>query len=327
MKHATFKLLATGLIMLGGFFYTNSPAFAEEGVGGTSISISPVSKVLSLVANTTYEDSFKVFNNGSDPMHFEVYAAPYSYTYSETDDEYKLGFARENNYTQITRWISFKDANGNYVERPDFTADPNSNIEVFYKIVTPSSIPAGGQYAVLFAHTLSASTSTSGIRTEASPGLVVYGRATGETLKTSEISNLTISKTITDSKNVIVSHINASAKAKNTGNVDFEAKGVLTVKGILGHAYYETPSTKGRVSVIPEAELKVSDEWEETPFMGLFKVTWKVTAGDQADEISKVILILPISIIILMIILLTIIIIWIIISIRKRKERRSRFMV
>ena len=325
MKHTISKLFATGLIVFGGFFCVNSPAFAED--GGTSISISPVSKVLSLTANTTYEDSFKVYNNGSGEMRFEVYAAPYSYTYSETDDEYRLGFSRENNYTQIVRWISFKDANGNYVERPEFTAEPDSEIEVTYKIVTPSSIPAGGQYAVLFAHTLSTSTSSSGIRTEASPGLIVYGRATGETVKTGEVSNLSVSKTLLDEKKTAISHINASAKAKNTGNIDFAAKGTLTVKGILGHAYYETPSNKGSVSVIPEAELKVSDEWEETPFMGLFKVTWKVTAGDQTDEISKVILILPVSMIILMIILLTIIVIWIIISARKRKERRSRFMV
>lgn len=328
MKHTISRLFATGLVLLGGLFCANGLVFADDNVTpGTSISISPVSKVLSLVANTTYEDSFKVFNNGSEPMNFEVYAAPYSYTYSEADDDYKLGFARENNYTQITRWVSFKNANGTYETRPTFTAAPGDNVEVFYKITTPASIPAGGQYAVLFAHTLSGSISASGIRTEASPGLVVYGRASGETIKSSEISGLTISKNTTDDKGTIVSHINASGKAKNTGNVDFEAKGVLTVKGILGGAYYETPSTKGRVSVIPEAELKVTDEWEETPFMGLFQVTWKITAADHTEETSRIILIMPISMIIVMIILLTILIVWLIIFIRKRKERRSRFMV
>jgi hypothetical protein len=51
---------------------------AEE--GGTTISISPVSNIISIEGNNTYEYSFKVTNGGNSEMKFEVYAAPYSYT-------------------------------------------------------------------------------------------------------------------------------------------------------------------------------------------------------------------------------------------------------
>ena len=272
-------------------------------------------------------------NNGSSAMEFEVYASPYSYTFSETDNEYQLGFSRENSYTQITRWITFRDSSGNYVENPHFTAMPGESVEVAYKISTPSSIPAGGQYAVLFAHTLSGSATSSGIKTEASPGLVVYGRSAGETITKAEISDVYLSQNMKvkneetgeeEDKTIV----NASAKIKNDGNVDFMAQGKLRIEGLFGNVYYETPATQARVSVIPESELVVSDQWTETPYFGIFKASWVVSAGGETTEpMTMMVVLLPAPIIIAFILLLTIIIVWIIIMVRKRKERRSRFMV
>lgn len=316
------------LVMASNTVYAeDSNASEEVKKAATSISISPVSKILQLQPSTTYEDSFKVMNNGSDDMPFEVYASPYSYTYSEDTDEYQLGFSRENNYTQITRWITFKGPDGRYVTNPKFIAKPGESVEVAYRISTPDSLPAGGQYAVLFAHTLSSTTVSGGIKTEASPGLVVYGRASGETITSAEISGVEIHQSMTDSEGNVKNIINASGKAKNTGNVDFTMSGKLKVEGIFGRVYYETASNEARVSVIPDAELSVIDEWEDTPYFGLFKVTWTVKAAGEEETISQMILILPAPIVVAMILLLTIIIIWIIIMVRKRKERRSRFTV
>ena len=117
---------------------------------GTSISLTPVSKVLQISSESEYKDTFKVTNEGNEVMEIEVYSAPYSYVYSETEDAYKLGFSNENSFTQIARWITFKDNDGNYVKNPQFTIEPNGSLEIKYKISTPSNIPAGGQYAVIF---------------------------------------------------------------------------------------------------------------------------------------------------------------------------------
>ncbi len=332
-KYITKVLVAALVAVFGASFWTGAVAFADEAAemqaAATSISISPVSKILQIAANSVYEDSFKVTNNSSSSMKFEVYASPYSYTYSESDESYRLGFNHENAYTQITRWITFRDANGNYVEKAEFTAEPNGVVDVTYKISTPESIPAGGQYAVLFAHTLSGNMTSSGIKTEASPGLVVYGRAEGETKVGSEISGLEISQTLEkdgETKNII----NGTAKVKNTGNVDFMASGKLKISGIFGQVFYETPatSTRARTSIIPESELTISDSWDDTAFFGLFSAEWTVTAsGSEPQTISKLILIMPPVVIVAIIILLTIVIVWIIIMVRKRKERRAKFMV
>ncbi len=299
----------------------------EEKTGGTSISITPVSNVLSIASSSEYNSKFTVNNDGSEQMKIEVYAAPYSYIHSEEDDTYKLGFNNENNFTQISRWITFKDNDGNYVKKANYTIEPDNSVEINYRINTPDNIPAGGQYAVIFAHTLTSSVSASGIRTEASPGLVVYGRSTEGAVDTSsEISDLKIEQSITEN-GITRNNFYASAKVKNNGNVDFNAIGKMKVDSIIGFSSYETPDNRGRISVIPESELVVSDEWEESPSFGIYKVTWTVTASESTETIEKVVFLIPPLAIILTIIVLTFIVIWIIMASRKRKERRSRLAV
>ena len=336
MRKFVSRILCLVCMLSLGFLWLGGVAMAEDGEEAaedestakpaTSISISPVSKILQLDANSVYEDSFKITNNGSSQLKFEVHASPYSYVFSEETNDYQLGFSQENNYTQIVRWITFKDKNGDYVANPYFVVGPDETVVVEYRISTPASIPAGGQYAVLFAHTISEDTTSGGVKTEASPGMVVYGRANGETIVTGEISSLTINQSISDGETT-KGIINAASKVKNTGNVDFMASGTLKVEGIFGRSYYETPANRGKASIIPEAELAVSDQWDDTPYFGLFKATWTVGAAGESESISQIILILPAPILVTMILLLTIVIIWITIMLRRRKERRSRFMV
>lgn len=338
----TSKLLLVSLISILslGFFMSNVYAEEEEQPTATSIRLMPVSKILQLSSGQTYDDKFEVFNDGSEEIRVEVYAAPYSYIYSDSEDLYKLGFNNENNFTQITRWISFLN-NGAYSEKTTYKIPAGESLEVNFRVVTPADIPAGGQYAVIFAHALSNSTSANGIRTEASPGIVVYGRSTeGEVKSSAEIKDLVINQIITENgttKNIF----NATAKIKNTGNVDFTATGKLSVAPIIGSTVHcaEQQPTDGsesindesqptsRISVIPEAELVLTDECKNTPSFGIYKVTWTVTAAGQTETVERTIFLIPIWLILVVIILLTILIIWIIIKARKRKERRSRLAI
>lgn len=333
MRKTIYKVLSFALILgISASFLIAGAVFAEgeEDGGGasTSISLSPVSDMISLSSNETYEKSFNVKNNGSEDMKIEVYAAPYSYVYSEEEDVYKLGFSKENNFTQITRWITFKDEGGNWVAKPTYTIKPNEALDISYKVTTPDNIPAGGQYAVLFAHSLTSTSTASGIKTEASPGMIIYGRSTeGEAIQSAEISDMKVE--LKNNEETKSNNFFASAKVKNTGNLDFSAVGKLKVDAIIGFGSYETPNsgTNATASIIPEVELAVSDEWKDSPSFGIYKATWTVQAGDQTEVVEKIIFLNPLLFIFITIILLTIIIGGAIIGVRKRKERRSRLAV
>lgn len=344
MKKINSGIVAVGVILLlfaSLFISINTWADEEKSgegqseVVGTSISLMPVSKVLQLSSNSEYEDTMTVSNDGNEDIDIEVYAAPYSYVYSEEEGVYKLGFSHENNFTQLVRWISFVNSKGEWVATKKYKVPAHGSTDVKYKITTPNNIPAGGQYAVIFAHTLTGVISANGIKTEASPGMVIYGRSTeGEVKMSAEISDMKVGYgantpttgedgATTSSKDVF----SASAKVKNSGNVDFSAVGKLKVESIIGFGGYETPADRGRISVIPESELEVSDAWEDTPAFGLYKATWTVTAGDSTETVETVVFVNPLPAIIVVIIVLTIITIWIIMVVRKRKERSSRLAV
>ena len=321
--------------------------------GRISISISPVVENFQLRSSSTYNGVMHVTNNGNKAFRFEVYSAPYTFSQGEDSNDYSPNFSKENNYTQIARWITIKDAEGNYVACtrgenseeetcPTWNAEPGQTIDVEYEVNTPDNIPAGGQYATLFAKTISEPSNTSGITTEAALGLKVFGRSEeGEAIQSAEIENMEIKRTIkksvevqengqTVSKEMDLEHINASALVKNTGNVDFMAKGVLRVSGLFGGDYYVTPDDKpgnNQSSVIPDTEMPVEDEWEDTPSFGIFRVNWTVTAGDDTQTVESVVFLLPPWAIVIAIIVLTIIIVGIIMGVRRHKERRSRFSV
>lgn len=333
-----------------GLVHAEDESESEEPTAGQiSISISPVTEEFQLNSNSMYEGVLNVTNAGSEPFDFEVFSAPYSFSMSETNNGYTPNYTNENSYTQIARWITIKDQAGNYVssvkdeegtEHPTFSAAPGETVAVEYRINTPDNIPAGGQYAALFAQTLPKESNSSGINALANLGMKVFGRSEeGEAVQSADIYDLAIKNTIeketdveengqTVQKTTTLGHINASAMVKNTGNLDFSAKGVLKVTDIFGAGvYYETPEGAAQVSIIPESELPISDEWQDTPSIGLYRVNWTVTAGEDVKSIETVILLMPPYVIIITIILLTIIIVWIIMMVRRRKERRSRFTV
>ncbi|MBR3116036.1 hypothetical protein IKF30_02300 [Candidatus Saccharibacteria bacterium] len=299
----------------------------SQNKGGTSISLMPVSKVLQIAPNSEYEDVLTVNNDGDDEIEIEVFAAPYAYVYSEDEQTYKLGFNTETNFTQIVRWVTFKKADGGWDKKAQYKIPARESLAVKYKITTPNKIPEGGQYAVIFAHTLTGVVSASGIRTEASPGMVLFGRSAEGDIKTvAQISDMSAQYGIhgDDTQN---NYFYGSAKVKNDGNIDFNANGKLKVEPIIGFGGYETPESRGRVSVIPESELEVTDRWDESPVFGLYKVTWTVKAGEETETIETLIFVNPIVAIIVIIIVLTIITIWTIMIVRKRKDRRSRLAV
>lgn len=327
------NIAVISLIALVGLGVATSNAFAEgeeakPEESKTSLTLSPVSQTLDISSESSYDGVMSVTNDGNEEVQIEVYAAPYSYVYSDEDDTYKLGFSQENNFTQITRWITIQDPSGNYDKRPKFTIKPKEKVDIKYKINTPPNIPAGGQYAVLFAQTITGKTNESGIKTEASAGMVIYGHSTeGEAIATSEMRDVKIGQGLPSSETKDKDNFYGLAKVKNTGNVDFFAKGTLKVDPIIGFSSYETPRDQSIISIIPESERIVEDEWTETPDFGIYKVTWTVRAGDNEEVREQIFFLIPPYAVILFIIFLTIIIGGTIIVVKKRKERNSRLSV
>ena len=291
------------------------------------IQVSPVSNQVIIESGKTKEYSMTIKNAGSKDFSYHLYATPYSIA----DELYNaVDFSTETPRTQIARWIKFYQ-DGKLVDRPKFTIKSGETQLIKYVVETPADIPAGGQYAAIFAETEtgdgvgedSLPADTSGIRTASRVGMVVYGRTNGETTELGEITDFNIQGFITDS------NIVATAKVHNGGNTDFESSFTMKISSILGAELYNKTSS---YTILPETDRRVNLEWSETPFMGMFKVSFKVEVpGENGEKITreeeKLVVKFPILMIILTILVLTGLIIGIIMYVRKRRERNARLAV
>ena len=170
---------------------------------------------------------------------------------------------------------------------------------------------------MIFAQTDSndSDTDSNELKTISRVGSIVYGRTDGETRESASITDLSVPGFL------LSGPVTVKSIVKNSGNIDFSAVHKFTVKSIVGSELYHEEDSQ---IVFPDTSRKATFSWESTQLMGIFRVTYRVEAVDQIQEVTRLVIILPAYMLLIFIILLTIFIIWIIITIRKRRERKSR---
>lgn len=327
MCHSVFSHIikfTAGLAIVLGCAIAPSLAFAEDGQKSASsgqIQVSPVTNRVTLQAGESLEYDFTVKSpdGATAGTNFRVYTTPYYVT----NENYELSFSQENTHTQMTRWVEFKNPDGEWVKEASYYVDAGGEYKVEYRINVPEDIPAGGQYSAIFVEGLgggdaSSGDSSTGIKTVSRAGVVVYGNTNGETREDAEVRDYNFDTFLTGG------NLTAEARVENKGNTDFTTTYTYTVKNLFGKTLYEDTASK---PILPDTTWHMHSEWTESPFMGIFQVSYKVTAPDATRDETKFVLILPVIVMIIMILLLTTIIIWIILFIRKRRERKSRLLV
>lgn len=321
MKKIT-KIIAIVALMLASLVV--APVHAEACSSDKSgLSISPVNQPILLEPGSERNYTFEVQNIGEAPATFKVYAQPYSMT----GEEYTVNFSdTENKFTQLARWITVKDTNGQFVEKATFQVEACGKTEVEYHVSVPANVASGGQYAVIFAEGMNAA-GGGGIKAVPRVGLVIYGHATGVTVRTYELVDFAIKngvdETLTDASGnkITKSVIHASVKINNTGNVDLTANTTLTAKNVFGTVLYQGDSAS---IVLPETSRKVTSVWEKTPLFGLFNVTYTVNIAGEIKDFSTMILIMPAFIVVIILILIAGATFWVVTTIKKQRERKGR---
>lgn len=279
------------------------------------IQISPVSNRVTLIAGQSSDHVFNVDNIGSESFRFKVYASPYSVT----NEKYNISFSDQNTRTQLSRWVTFKNDSGEYMNDAIFSIDPGQRKEVSYRVNVPADVPSGGQYAVIFAEAIpKEEEASSGVRTVSRVGLILFGRTNGETKEVAEILDHNLNSFYTSGK------IKTTGSVKNSGNTDFRANFKIKVEKIFGGTVFE--DTKG-FDVLPETKRDIDLVWEDTPAFGIYRITSSLDALKQSRSTTKIVLIIPIFIIVILLMLLTITIVWIIILFRKRQAQKSKLII
>ena len=313
MKSPLFRGIAIFISSLSliafGFFST--PAIAEE-EQGTVMELNPVSARFALSPGETKERTYEVKNTSSEPYSIKVYAKPYS----AKGDEYSLDFETETTYTQLSRWVSIENADEEYVEEAEFTIEPGETKTIRYRIEVPEDVAGGGQYASLFSEILpNKNNEGSGITTASRGGIILYAVIDGETRSGVKLGDIGVKSLVT------AGNIGVYANIENTGNVVLQSSTTITVSSLFGKELYTDTVIS---EVLPETTRKVYIEWGNTPFFGLYRLHYLISALGTEAESNQIILVIPTIALIVVVILLVSTIVLIIIYSRKKKENRSK---
>lgn len=255
----------------------------------TSLTVLPAANDVSLVPGTHLEYSIKVKNESSEKIECKIYATPYSVLTDDND----IDVLNETKWSHIAKWITFIDDNGE--EQPTLTVslEGNSDKTIRYLVTAPeNNLPAGGQYAMIFAETTSSKSLRNGINAASRVGAMVYGETNIDAVRSGDILDMSLS-------NFMVSgNISGNLKVKNTGNTNLMVTQELEVESL-----YDKVQTilNENTAVFPERTKTIKQEWKDTPSFGIFKVTYNIYILGEKTSISGYVFIVPIWMMIIII--------------------------
>lgn len=299
------KVLMGVALVSACIFAGAAQAHADE-VPEYRIQMSPArNDIGELKPGETYTGTFMVQNTGTKSFDFVVGVTPYSVV----DEQYSPDYDSKNQYTDIADWVTFSKRSG--------TVDPNKEEEVAYTIRVPADVPAGGQYAMLYAEIEANEDNTSGagIAVSRRVGMLLYSNVQGNTRKTAAIDENKIAGILFNPP------ITATSIVHNTGNTHARATYVLQVYPLFSsEEVYTNEENPVTLTILPETRRFNSVAWEGAPRLGIFKVKQTVTIFGETSTTEKVVFLIPLWFLFLILLIIFVAIFWLVSRIRNRNK-------
>ena len=304
LKYLLVAVFATVTVALFG----SGAVYADE-VPEYRIQMSPArNDVGELKPGESYSGTFRVQNTGKRAFSFTTGVAPYYVV----DEYYNPDYDSSNQYTDIANWIKLSIAEGN--------VEPNNEVEVAYTITVPADVPAGGQYAMLYAEINPKDDSASegsGIAVSRRVGMLLYSNVQGNTRKTGSVIENKVPTFLFNPP------VQATSIVENTGNTHATAEYVLQVYPLFGdEEVYTNEENPAKLIVLPETRRLNTINWPNAPHLGIFRVKQTVTIFGESSTVEKTVFICPIWFLFIVIAIIFCAIFWIVTRIRARKQDR-----
>lgn len=282
--------------------------FADD-VPEYRIQISPArNDIGELKPGESYSNVLRVQNTGQKAFDFVIGVAPYFVI----DEYYNPDYNNNNKYTDIANWIKFSISEG--------SVEPNSEVEVGYTVTVPADVPAGGQYAMLYAEINprdDTSTEGSGIAVSRRVGMLLYSNVEGNTRKTGSIIENKAPSFLFNPP------VQATSIVENTGNTHATATYTLQVYPLFGNEeVYTNEENPDKLIVLPETRRFNTVTWPNAPHLGIFRVKQTVTIFGETSTIEKTVFLCPIWFLFIVIALVFCGVFWIVTRIRARRQDR-----
>lgn len=280
--------------------------------GTVSLGVSPGFQELSLKPGEKYSGIITVVNSSLDPesiVDFLVSVAPFSVT----GEEYSISYNEENDFNQIAKWIS--------IEKPSGFVRSQELVEVPFSIDVPSDALGSGQYAALIVRAAPEENTAEGnkIGFNRQVASILYATVDGKT----KVEGAIIENRIPGF--FFSPPITASSLVENSGNIHFDAEYTLKIFPLFSeeeiYSMEESPKTN---IVVPGTTLLSSNEWGDTPRLGIFRVVQTVSAAGNTSTVEKTVFVCPLWFLSLWILFTFGGIFWLFANSRARKKAAKR---
>ena len=271
------KLVAA--MVVGLLLSTIAPSALYAAEPREEITMSPAVTKLSGEVGQSKKGSFKVVNTGEVAFDYTVYARPYSVDTEAYNPNYSDTPERSNLY----RWVQFDKTTG--------SLQPGQTDEINYSVLVPQSASPGGHYGVLFAETVPAKSQKGVVVRTKRVGSVVRITVKGDVKRAGKISSIDVPWL------QLKTPLEANARIENSGNVDFDASSTTLVETIFGREVFKSDNSH---VVFPGKPRTISTEWDGASGIGLYKVSYSVSAVDDQQSATSYVLMLPRTLLLVM---------------------------
>ena len=308
--------MAVALVAMLGFVFGIKNTYAIE----STLTVSPMEQKITVYPGKTTTGSIKVSNQASakETLYYTVSAVPFTRSGNNYDpmvgEELSGG-----DYSDIVKWVTFSSNSGDL--------EPNEQDEIIYTVNVPEGTRGGGQYfAILVTRTEKPNDSEGDsltLREIIQIASVVYVTVSGDDIQ--------LEGTIRDNNIPTIflrSPITASFTVENTGNTHMEINYYMQVFPLFSdEEIYTNEEDPSLAIVLPGTTRYVSQEWNEAPLVGVFKVRQVAmysTDSENKSVTEKIVVICPVWLLFIIIFAIAAIIIYFVMRAKSRKTSRKR---
>ena len=316
------NIIKTLVACIFAFIIGLSPnTYAEESTGTSDsdtiasdiLVVSPTSQRMNIVAGESFRAKVHVSNpiDGSEILRWRVSVEPYSVI----NEEYDADLGTMTDHTQIVDWISFDKTEGEVAR--------NSSEDIYFTITVPPDAPAGGQYCIIAVQNVpnEAKNMNNGISISDTIEIasVVYANVAGQTERTGEILDNYV-PTFSFS-----SPYQMTATIQNTGNVHQDARFTIEARSLFSdEIIYSTTEEPETELIMPDSTRLAVHYWQDSPRLGIFKVSQTVTFLGKTSVSERYVFICPWWFLLLVIAVIAAIVVEIIFAVKKHKKKSTK---
>jgi hypothetical protein len=284
---------------------------AKAAQGGTSITISPSTQKIDIIAGQTYKGKFTVYNTSEFAFTATFSVSPYHVS----NGDYNADFTTINDYTTIKDWVHFS--------QDSVRIESGDKAVIAYDVVVPpKGSPTPGQYAVIFAETEpDPSTGGTSVTLSQRVGMLLFAKSAVGAKIEGEPYDLKVQSLYVDKE------IDTTFKAINRGNVDAPANYSLNVQSLFGKEMYNSSTAKDAKSqslILPQTYRTINQNWESVPTWGIYHVNLKADFNGNEQTKNSYVIVCPIWLLICIIAFIVLVIVTIVLMIVSKKRSKKK---